>query len=194
MGIGPQEEAADAALRHLETITTSSTARGKAATCLLAAAKTAVMALTQVFKYDYGERVLEKETHQSIVRMLDYSRLYAKGLDRSELNSSLNGELVSAIRGLNIDHEVYADALFIEPWALAAYKMYVKSDGFAGMTLRKYISRMRPNAPEPVVKKKRVFSTQRIAGEDTVDDEVLHNVKRKVREKAPRLKPRMGRI
>ena len=86
----------------------------------------------------------------------------------------------------NVDGELWAD-----DWVVDAIDMY-GSDGFAGMTLAKFINSMKPTVEPTVVRKQ--YPKAKTLTEDMLDDEdkLKVNIKRRRKTKAPKMKYRMG--
>ena len=191
----PQEEAIDIAEQELNNIQLSNTSEGLAIACLLDATKALLDVIRSRFKYKYHDsEIMNAGSQYQILKHMRMAKMYSSDLVPSELNRDQAKDVVSNLKGLGIRMVMEDDTLWVEEWLKVAYQQYHKNEGFAGLSFKKYICKMRPLAESTSTNKKRVFSKQRIDGGDTVEEEVLYNVKRKVRQKAPRLKNRMGHI
>lgn len=102
------------------------------------------------------------------------------------------------LKRLSIPVVYHKEAFWVPEWVKVAIDWYRKNDGYAGMKFKKYISKMRP-VEEPDEKPWRPAPRNapphiRIQGLPPEDEEDEPNYRRKVRDKAPRMKRGMGRI
>ncbi len=191
--VSQQVEVAQKAKELLESIQTIDNPRGRAMNSLIAALTRGIQCLSTAIEYDRGEDILELGDIEEINDNLRCSRFYVRGL--IPISSSVDKEAMFwSLEPFSLGIEYTKETIWAPEWVVAAHKAYTKAGGFAGLSFKKYISMLRPNATPVEPKKRRVFGKHKVDGEETVDDETLFNVKRKVRDKAPRLKPRMGRI
>ncbi len=189
------EEDLEVALKLISGATLNDNQRGRADGSMLLAAARLLEAVLDDIRYSYNDMPLGSQASKEIIMYLERARLFGDGLVPTGLHRGYDDsavtEITFATKGMGLKTAFIESELWIEEWLWSAYNGYKRSGGFAGLTLKKYVSRMRPESEAP--KKKRLFGKQ-IDSEETVDEEVLYNVKRKVRQKAPRLKVRMGRI
>ena len=181
-------------LQKLSNIQLTNTSKDLSAACLLEAVKYLLDIVEGHFEYpDLASIDVTSETSPYILKHINKAKLYAEHLRPLEVEPYKAKDLKYDFRNYNIKMILVDGGLWVEDWFKSAYQHYDYNGGYAGLSFKKYISKMRPSAETTATNKKRIFKHQKIDGEDTVDDETLFNVKRKVRQKAPRLKNRMGR-
>lgn len=196
----PEEETAYNAVHNavelLDSIQLSSNSKGLAVGCLLQASKTILDSVSSYFKYsrNTNEELLDSVEWQTVIMQMRFARLHIEGLVPTKLDRDAARDLVFDLKGFGYRMVMEYNILWVESWMLTAYQQFIKNGGFAGLSIKKYMAKMRPLPESTATTKKRVFGERRIDGEDTVEEEVLYNVKKKVRHKAPRLKRRMGRM
>lgn len=100
------------------------------------------------------------------------------------------------LKRLSIEVVRHKGHYWVPEWVATAIKWYRQNDGFADLKFKKYISQMRP-VEEPDEKPWRPApknAPPHIRARGIQDEEDEPNYRRKVRDKAPRMKRGMGRI